>query len=892
MSSTTLARATAALLSVFSILAAAAPARGATRDDWWQAVERRIREAEYSVTWQDATPAARAGLQAPNRAQGLRTWFAPDGVRIVPRREQVPSWSLELELVSIGMGRDEEAPAPAEPIPNGNRVPDGAGVDFLNTAGAPVLRYDHLLARDAARRALPARFRLEGMLLAIEVDVAAALFPVVIDPLAAAASWQAEGNQQGAQFGISVETAGDVNGDGFSDLVAGANLYDHGQADEGRAFLFLGSPSGLAAAPVWTAESDQANANFGISVRTAGDVNGDGFSDVIVGAMQYTAASDREGRAYVYHGSPAGLSGAAAWSADGEQAISFFGWSVGTAGDVNGDGFSDVIVGAPFLDDDQNSEGRVYVYHGSASGLSPAPTRTFSGDQNVALLGWSVGTAGDVNGDGFSDVILGAPMHLMPPPKKGFARVYHGSASGLPAIPAWVGFSPSPGTEFGLAVSGAGDVNGDGCSDVVVGAGLFASGQAEEGALYAYLGSASGLAQSAAWKVEGEQAGLKLGGAVSSAGDVNGDGCADVVAGAEGEARVYLGSIAGLALTPAWTADGGLAGGRFGGAVGLAGDVNGDGFSDVAVGAPQFDGGEADEGCACVFFGGASGVPGVAAWTCDGGQGGEALGAALADAGDVNGDGHADFLVGARGFDAGQADAGRVLLFHGSAGGPGAAADWVLDGVEEGAALGAALAGTGDVNGDGCSDVLLGAPLADAGKKAADAGAAYLHLGSTSGLASLPAWTIAGAKAGQTLGAALAAAGDVNGDGYADFLIGEPGFSGGEAGEGRASLFLGSKWGPGAAASWAAEGGQEGAGLGSSLAGAGDVDGDGFADVLAGAPGWDGAAAGEGQARLFLGSAFGLAANPAWSAAGGQAGARFGAALRRSSAPRSRPRAT
>jgi hypothetical protein len=101
-----------------------------------------------------------------------------------------------------------------------------------------------------------------------------------------------EGNQSEATFGASLGTAGDVNGtagdvngDGFSDIIVGAVVYDNGQTDEGRAFVYHGSATGVAMAAAWTAEGDQTNANFGYSVAAAGDLNGDGFSDVIVGAI-------------------------------------------------------------------------------------------------------------------------------------------------------------------------------------------------------------------------------------------------------------------------------------------------------------------------------------------------------------------------------------------------------------------------------------------------------------------------------------------------------------------------------------------------------------------------------------------------------------------------------
>src|SRR5262249_39764103 len=146
--------------------------------------------------------------------------------------------------------------------------------------------------------------------------------------------WTAESNQASASFGSAVASAGDVNGDGYGDVIVGAYQYDNGETNEGRAYVYLGSASGLSATAAWTAESDQASADFGYSVASAGDVNGDGYGDVIVGAYQYANGETAEGRAYVYLGSASGLSATAAWTAESNQASAEFGSSVASAGDV------------------------------------------------------------------------------------------------------------------------------------------------------------------------------------------------------------------------------------------------------------------------------------------------------------------------------------------------------------------------------------------------------------------------------------------------------------------------------------------------------------------------------------------------------------------------------
>jgi hypothetical protein len=244
----------------------------------------------------------------------------------------------------------------------------------------------------------------------------------------------AEGDQADAYFGNSVGTAGDVNADGYSDVIVGAYACDNGQSDEGRAYVYLGSASGLGSSPAWTAESNQVNARFGYSVGTAGDVNGDGYSDVIVGARNYNNGQIDEGQAYVYLGSASGLSATSAWTAESNQANAYFGYPVGTAGDVNGDGYSDVIIGASYYDNGQTDEGRAYVYLGSPSWPSLSLAWTAESDQAGAGFGWWVGTAGDVNGDGYADVIVGVASYDNGETNEGRAYVYLGGVEAGPGL--------------------------------------------------------------------------------------------------------------------------------------------------------------------------------------------------------------------------------------------------------------------------------------------------------------------------------------------------------------------------------------------------------------------------------------------------------------------------
>ena len=444
------------------------------------------------------------------------------------------------------------------------------------------------------------------------------------DPVIGSASWTASSPLDDTYFGWPVASAGDVNGDGFDDVVVGARRYDGGIEVEGQASLYLGSASGLTTDARWTAESEQYGGGMGSAVAAAGDVDGDGFGDVVVGAYGYDNGDDNGGRAYLYMGSPQGLAGDAAWTAMSDEENGYFGVSAGSAGDVNADGYDDVVVGAYGIENEGTGEGRAYVFLGSPSGLAATAAWTAwiaESESSRASFGYSASSAGDVNGDGFADVVVGAKDYENGEYGEGKAEVYSGSSSGLETSPAWSAELDEQSAAFGRSVAPAGDVNGDGYDDVVVGAPGSGSSSFSLGRAYVYLGSQEGLATSAAWIAESSQEEDYFGASVASAGDVDGDGFADVVVGAfyyetggyqAGGAFAYLGSAAGLATDPAWTAapaQSGQEGASFGASVASAGDVNGDGYADVVVGAPAFASGTSDGGQAFGYLGLGGGGP-------------------------------------------------------------------------------------------------------------------------------------------------------------------------------------------------------------------------------------------------------------------------------------------
>jgi hypothetical protein len=898
--------------------------------NWLATAQENIRKSEYNFTWEEKLKA----YCTPNRKNNLRFFYRDEGFSVEPRTtnihlgdfdamarpdeikyRNIPNWKVNFHLdkKQVGKGLWKVSENRAEyitdkitiqyinndegmrqnfivqkPLSKKNELKINFSIktklktvlkdnciQFLHKKNT-VLNYQDLKVWDAAGKTLSASFQQNKNKYFINVDAKNAVYPITVDPLSTTPSAILESNQAGAAMGFSVASAGDVNGDGYSDVITGVPGYDNPEVNEGAAFIYHGSATGISTAVAAIVESNQANANLGTSVSGAGDVNGDGYADIIVGANLYDNGSTDEGVALVYHGSATGINTVPATMVESNQALSQLGFSVAGAGDVNADGYSDVIVGAWLYSNGESAEGRAFIYHGSAAGINGTAVTTVESNQVNANLGISVAGAGDVDGDGFSDVIAGAQLFDNGTTDEGAAFIYHGSAAGIVSNAVTMVESNQGFSQFGFAVATAGDVNGDGYSDVIVGASSYDNVETDEGAAFIYLGGPAGIFSTATAMVESNQPGARLGTSVACAGDINGDGYSDIIAGAvlydnvennEGAAFIYFGLATGLNTTPA-ILESNQANAQMGCAVASAGDVNGDGYSDVIVGVYQYENVENNEGGAFVYHGSAAGSSTTANNTPDDADQGNAdFGFSVSSAGDVNADGYSDVIIGAFLYDDGaNIEEGKAFVYHGSAAGLSLSPNSTPDDADQAyAEFGFSVASAGDVNADGYSDVIIGAPLYNDGVNT-DEGNAFVYYGSASGLSPTPNSIPDDANQFNAQFAyAVAAAGDVNGDGYSDVIIGAWLYNdGANSDEGMAFVYYGSAGGLSASpGNILDDADQVNAQFGTSVACAGDVNGDGYSDVLIGAPLYDDAAStNEGRAFVYYGSSTGLPAFP------------------------------
>jgi hypothetical protein len=372
----------------------------------------------------------------------------------------------------------------------------------------------------------------------------------------------------------------DVDEDGYADAIvsgSGAFFWQQPADDAGteQVDVFLGSSGGLGSSPALSLTGP--NRGFGVVVADAGDTNGDGYADVVVGTW--------ETKTHLFLGGPSGLGSTPAVSlpyggqAGAQGGSGAPGYLLAGAGDTNGDGYADVALGVPDAD-------RVYVFLGGPSGLAMTPSSTLTGAAaglaGGSVFGINVANAGDVNGDGYADLIVGAspsgnPMSL----ELRRAYVYYGGPGGLQDPPSAVPTVPVAPT-FWQGVGGAGDVNGDGYTDVLVNGAPPNAQSGIDASVFVFMGSNAGLGSAPATALTLLSVTTTWYGTSHAAADLNGDGYWDVAVGASwsGAAYVYPGGPSGSSTTAMPVIATGMV--DFAGGMGAA-DTNGDGYDDLGI---------------------------------------------------------------------------------------------------------------------------------------------------------------------------------------------------------------------------------------------------------------------------------------------------------------------
>lgn len=412
----------------------------------------------------------------------------------------------------------------------------------------------------------------------------------------------------GSNLGISLGRGGLMNADNFADQLVGAYLDATNGADAGAAFAYQGDDLST----LYSKFGEAAGDKLGNAVAT-GDVNNDGRLDIIIGAPFNDEVAGNAGKVYVYNG----FNGNLLWSAVGQAAGDRFGQAVGFAGDVNNDGFGDVIVGAPYNDGNGSNSGRAYVLDGENGSRLKTHTGSAAGD----LFGFAVAGVGDLNDDDFDDYAVGEPKYD------------NGNANDTGRVSIYKGnngkilvriLGDAAGDQFGYAIAAQEFTATFDYTFILIGAPFNDFGASNAGRARIYFRNHDNPNEGGCANVvclrytfNGANANGRLGAAVSL-GDLVGNSAADAIVGApytaangNNSGAVYIFDGNGGALSARFFGE--TAGDRFGTSVAFAGDIDNDGNNDLMVGGPFNDSNGTNAGRAYAFLIGNNSTSRVAA---------------------------------------------------------------------------------------------------------------------------------------------------------------------------------------------------------------------------------------------------------------------------------------
>ncbi len=372
------------------------------------------------------------------------------------------------------------------------------------------------------------------------------------------------------EFGTDADATGDYNSDGYSDLIYGEPGASN---DTGAVHVHYGSDNGYNIAPDVTLTGSHSGARFGASLEPAGDVNGDGYDDIIVGAPEeHNQSGTTTGAVHLFTGFPSGISNSVSWSQYGDTNGGQFGARIDAAGDVDQDGFGDLVVSELGWVGTNNGEGRVHVFYGNTT-LDGRST-TLDGQEDDLIFGWAILGVGDSNGDGFDDLVIGSSDDQIEISGRGSVQVHHGHSSGLDTTPSRVWTMSTQWTLFGHTLNSIGDINDDGYPD-------FSASELFNNSVWVFQGGPDGFGQNPYTILTGLN---EYGYSMHSAGDVNDDGIQDFLIGytsGNGEIKLHLGTnTTSLHESASIFSDSGGTNQRLGKIISSGGDADRDGMHE------------------------------------------------------------------------------------------------------------------------------------------------------------------------------------------------------------------------------------------------------------------------------------------------------------------------